>query len=384
MFLCLFVKNRKVYFIMETKILWEMVQGQIGYQFKNPDLLRQAFTRSSYAREKGGEDNEVLEFIGDKALDLAVIRLLVQKYGHLPQNNSGHNYLCSALLPAQREPKDRLFHCDYGEGHLSRIKSRMACKKTLAGRMDELGFAQHLMMGKGDIQNHIDQEDSVKEDLFEAIVGAVALDCGWNLDTIQSVVEAMLVPEDFFQDDTDTNYVRLIQEWEMEANGCLPWYKFEKAPYSYNWYTAQENIIYATPSTDYAKLQYRCYLKLLDTLPIFCSFGVSVRGARMAACEVAYSYLDDHGLLFTIRDEIENPRRDMAINQLETLSRRGYFSLPSYSFTLKHDENGNPLWTCVCHIEEEARNFSQTSSSKKDAKKDAAYRMLMHVLETEE
>ena len=368
---------------METKFLQEMVQGQIGYRFQNPDLLRQAFTRSSYAREKGGEDNEVLEFIGDKALDLTVIRLLVQKYGHLPKNNSGYNYLCSALLPAQREPKDRLFHCDYGEGHLSRIKSRMVCKKTLAGRMDELGFAQHLMMGKGDIQNHIDQEDSVKEDLFEAIVGAVALDCGWNLDTIQSVVEAMLVPEDFFQDDTDTNYVRLIQEWEMEANGCLPWYKFEKAPYSYNWYTAQENIIYATPSTDYAKLQYRCYLKLLDT-PIFCSFGASVREARMAACKRAYSYLDDHGLLFTIRDEIENPSRDAAINQLETLSRRGYFSLPSYSFTLKHDKNGNPLWTCVCHIEEEAYNFIETSSSKKNAKKDAAYSMLMYVLGMEE
>ena len=52
-------KNRKVYLYYETKFLQEMVQGQIGYRFQNPDLLRQSFTRSSYAREKGGEDNEV-------------------------------------------------------------------------------------------------------------------------------------------------------------------------------------------------------------------------------------------------------------------------------------------------------------------------------------
>ena len=55
---------------MEQVIL-EMIQGQIGYRFNNLDLLKQAFTRRSYSEENGGENNEVLEFIGDKALDLA-------------------------------------------------------------------------------------------------------------------------------------------------------------------------------------------------------------------------------------------------------------------------------------------------------------------------
>jgi len=43
-----------------------MVQEQIGYDFKNLDLLQQAFTRRSYTAENGGENNEVLEFIGCK------------------------------------------------------------------------------------------------------------------------------------------------------------------------------------------------------------------------------------------------------------------------------------------------------------------------------
>ena len=36
---------------MEKELVWKMVQGQIGYDFKNRDLLQQAFTRRSYTAE---------------------------------------------------------------------------------------------------------------------------------------------------------------------------------------------------------------------------------------------------------------------------------------------------------------------------------------------
>ena len=58
------------------------------------------------------------------------------------------------------------------------------------------------------------------------------------------MVEAMLVPEDFLINDTDTNYVRLIQEWEINENGCIPWYKYKEAPYSSTWYLKEDNTIY--------------------------------------------------------------------------------------------------------------------------------------------
>ena len=192
------------------KVVVNMVQAQIGYTFQNLDLLRQAFIRRSYTEEHGGENNEVLEFIGDKALDLAVVQLLVKRYGYI-----------DAGSPAE-------FACDHREGELTRIKSRMVERKNLARRMEELGFAEHLIMGKSDLQNNVQEELSVQEDLFEAILGAVTLDCNWDLSTISSVVEAMLVPEDFFQEDTETNYVRLIQEWEEKKNGVIPWYWFEE------------------------------------------------------------------------------------------------------------------------------------------------------------
>ena len=37
------------------------IQNQVGYNFKNPDLLQQAFIRRSYSKEYGGEYNEILE-----------------------------------------------------------------------------------------------------------------------------------------------------------------------------------------------------------------------------------------------------------------------------------------------------------------------------------
>ena len=128
------------------------------------------------------------------------------------------------------------------------------------------------------------------------------------------------------------------------------------------------------------KLKYHCYLKLLDSLPIFCGFGASLLEARMAVCKLAYEYLDKNNMLLSIRDEIDEPNRNMAINQLEILSRRGYFSLPIYDFKVKYDKNGNPLWSCKCHIKGEAYCFDEVSSSKKEAKKFDEYTMLMHVL----
>lgn len=357
---------------MEKELVWKMVQGQIGYEFKNLDLLKQAFTRRSYTAENGGENNEVLEFVGDKALDFAVVKLLVQNYGHISDNDSAGNS----------------FSCDFDEDELTKIKSRMVCKKSLARRMDELGFSKHLIMGKGDIQNNINEEDSVKEDLFEAIIGAVVLDSEWNQGIIQSVTEVMLVPEDFLKDDSDTNYVRLIQEWEMQENGCIPLYKYREASYTSTWYIKEANTIYQSfPSNysnyNYAKLKYHCYLKLMDSLPIFCGFGMSIREARMAVCKLAYEYLEENDMLPSIRDEIENPNRDDAINQLETLARRGYFSIPTYKFNESYNNNGNPVWKCECRIEQEEHSFAEISSSKKDAKKGAAFRMLLYVLELE-
>ena len=100
----------------------------------------------------------------------------------------------------------------------------------------------------------------------------------------------------------------------------------------------------------------------------------------MSACKLAYKFLLENELLFSIQDEIDNPNKADALNQLEILARRGYFSIPTYEFEQKYDKNGNPVWKCYCSIKEHKDSFSSVSSSKKDAKKSAAFKMLKNVL----
>ena len=354
---------------MDKKLGFEMVQGQIGYRFKNINLLNQAFTRRSYTEENGGENNEILEFIGDKALDLAVVKVLVSKFGNIDDAYMGKlqslNFKLREILEMDRvDDSSKEFSCECTENELTKIKSRMVEKRTLANRIDELGFAELLLMGKGDIKNNVAKEMSVMEDLFEAILGAVTIDCGWDFPVIESVVEAMLVPEDFIESYTDENYVRMIYDWEREVNGTIPWFWFKEKGRTESWYSRDPNVIYhEKPITigmpDYDGLKYSCKLKLLDNLPVFCGYGKSKSEARMDVCQFAYEYLVKDGTIkyITMRDEIDEPSKNKAINQLEILARRDYFSIPTYEFEESHDDNGNPIWRSRCRIKEYDKSF---------------------------
>lgn len=372
---------------MEEKVL-TFIQDQIGYTFKNKDLLRQAFVRRSYSQECGGENNEVLEFIGDKALDFAVVRLLAKKYGHMANGDSVDPPKLSVKsidLNPQKQDKSLCneFICNHDEGTLSRLKQQLVSKKTLADRIDILGLADFLIMGKGDIQENISEEGSVREDLFEAILGAVALDCAWNMDEILDTVEIMLEPEQYLTDSNQKNFVELIQEWTLWRSNEIPLYHFEKASYQSSWYFPfkGESQHFGPDEKRAHEVQYYCLLNIRNGMPIFRGFGRSRAESRMAVCKVAYEYLDRKGLLFSIQDEIDNPNEADAISQLEILARRGYFSLPTYNYELRHDKNGNPIWKCECHIKERNTHFCSESSSKKDAKKSAAFKMLKYVLD---
>ncbi|MBQ6847404.1 MAG: ribonuclease III, partial [Clostridia bacterium] len=71
---------------MNNEILAD-IQYQLEYEFDEPKLLRQAFTRKSYSEEHDGSyHNEVLEFYGDKALEFIVMKKLSEHYGELTQN----------------------------------------------------------------------------------------------------------------------------------------------------------------------------------------------------------------------------------------------------------------------------------------------------------
>lgn len=340
------------------------IQETIGYKFQNTDLLQQAFVRRSYSKENGGENNEVLEFIGDKVLDLVVVKILSERFGSFADEWDDYN--------PQTDWNEYI--CEYQEDKLSEIRKRLVEKKTLARRIEDLGLEEHLIMGQGDIRNNVQKSVSVKEDLFEAILGAIAKDCNFKMDKLQDAVELMLNPDAIIFDD-EINYIQEIQDWALKETGSIPSREF-KAFQGVLW--GGRNMLRSPVP---AGTKYFCHLKIEGLSVWATGYGVSKTDAHEAAAKEIYNYLEQHDMLHTIRDEIEEPSLVMAINQLEILARRGYFSLPTYEEEEKFDADGKAIWRVECYIEEWEYSFWAEGPSKKQAKKEAAYDMLLDILE---
>lgn len=86
---------------------------------------------------------------------------------------------------------------------------------------------------------NVQEQDSVKENLFEAIIGAVTLDCDYNMDIITEVVDTMLDLDAFFDDDLEEdnyekNYIGLLQEWSQSQGFGLPNYCYHEISDGYS------------------------------------------------------------------------------------------------------------------------------------------------------
>ena len=175
------------------------IEKKIGYVFKDKALLKQAFTRTSYCNEqsqrgKSFQSNEVLEFFGDSVLSAAVATLLMQS------NSKRYEHGLKT---------------EWSEGDFSNIKSRLSDKKNLSSVTDRLGLQSYLLMGEGDVKLGIQNEPSVKEDLFESIIGAIYIDTNHSMNKVLEVVGRLLTLDEYRKSDTPPiqSYKNALQEW---------------------------------------------------------------------------------------------------------------------------------------------------------------------------
>ena len=153
---------------MPDKTKLAQIQKKIGYQFNNVNLLQQAFTRKSFVSRNKQQNNEILEFYGDRILDFIVTREFYNQYGSI---NSNYELVSSKTV-----------------GELSKYNIDLVRNTTLAQQMINLNFANLIRV------RHSKERQSLKfqADLFEAILGAVALDSNWNLDSLETVYKNMM------------------------------------------------------------------------------------------------------------------------------------------------------------------------------------------------
>lgn len=128
------------------------------YEFRNAELLRQALTHRSHS----ASHNERLEFLGDSVLNCAVAALLFQRFGKLD------------------------------EGDLSRVRANLVKQQSLYEIAQALNISEGLRLGEGELRSGGFRRPSILADAFEAILGAIFLDGGF--DAAQTVIKRLYVP----------------------------------------------------------------------------------------------------------------------------------------------------------------------------------------------
>lgn len=175
---------------MKNVQLIQDVESKIKYHFKNSDLLLQAFTKISYAKQFGRESNEILEFIGDKVLDLMVIKILTDQLGYMKS-------ILDYYKPGM-EPDEFCISGHHNEEDFNNIKQSLVSNEHLESLIDKWNFAPYLLLGDSDIHNDVASQKKAKADLFEAIIGAVTIDSNWDIDNLKRIVFTMLELDDQF------------------------------------------------------------------------------------------------------------------------------------------------------------------------------------------
>lgn len=127
------------------------LQNKIGYQFKNPALLNEALTHSSYANEHKSQHikyNERLEFLGDSVLSIVVSDYIYKNCPELP------------------------------EGELTKLRASLVCEKSLYEFAKKIDLGKYLVLSKGERNNGGADRPSILSDAFEALIAAIYIDGG--------------------------------------------------------------------------------------------------------------------------------------------------------------------------------------------------------------
>lgn len=128
------------------------LQVLLGYTFREPDLLRLALTHPSVAHEQGRaiRHNQRLEFLGDSVLGLALTRELYEKF------------------------------TEVSEGPLTKARAQMINRRTLAEQAQQIHLNEFLILSRGEEANLGRNRASAMADAFEAVIGAIFLDGGFD------------------------------------------------------------------------------------------------------------------------------------------------------------------------------------------------------------
>ena len=126
----------------------ENLEENIGYHFKNKELLKNALTHTSYAYEHHVASNEKLEFLGDSILEFVSSEFMYNKYTNLK------------------------------EGEMTKVRATVVCEESLYKIAKLHNFSDFLLLGKSEVMTGGNKRPAILADSVEAVIAAIFIDGG--------------------------------------------------------------------------------------------------------------------------------------------------------------------------------------------------------------
>ena len=124
---------------------FEIFEKNIGYTFKNKNLLKTALTHTSYAYENKVKSYERLEYLGDSILEFISSKYLFENFQNL------------------------------SEGEMTKVRAYAVCEDSLYKIALKHNFSDFLFLGKSEKAAHTNKK-AILADSVEAVIAAMYLD----------------------------------------------------------------------------------------------------------------------------------------------------------------------------------------------------------------
>lgn len=131
--------------------MYEKLEERLGYRFNNREVLKQALTHVSYARDRGTRHYETLEFLGDALLNFLIVDILVEEF------------------PSKRE------------GALASLKAYLISEDFFNELAKDLNLVPYILISRGK------KNVSIIGDVFEALWAAIYIDSGRDVNLVKRV-----------------------------------------------------------------------------------------------------------------------------------------------------------------------------------------------------
>ena len=163
-------------------------EQNIGYEFKNLNLLKTALTHPSYAYENKTKSYERLEYLGDSILEFISSKYLFENFQEL------------------------------SEGEMTKVRAYAVCENSLYEIAVKHNFSDFLYLGKSEKSTKTDKK-AILADCVEAVIAAIYLDSN-DIKVVQNfILENIKDAVEYASKNVGVKDYKTVLQEKLQENG---------------------------------------------------------------------------------------------------------------------------------------------------------------------